>query len=444
MSYIKFIFFCFYVLTAIHLIADQKQEKPKKTTLIVFIAGDNDLFPFAGRNIKQMQTIGSNDFLTIAIHFDMRRPGQAKVTKRFVVEKNKLVQIGPDMCMDSGDIKTLTSCCEWAIKSYPADDYMLVLWNHGTGVLEPTIKQAINPSQLFKYNPNMHMIELDRSIGFMNYINQQNGLSHEQRGICFDDSTGNYLTNQKLKEALQIITREYLSGNPFKLLAFDACLMGAIEVAALLDQFAEIVVFSEEVVLGTGFDYSRILTPFLNGAPDTQEFAKHIVSSYEKTYSKITNDFTQSAILLKDMGKLVSSVDRLAIILINGLRNQKNRSVREAIRLSRHKNFCTHFDEPTYIDLGHFCSNLLQNIQKAELKDSLESTLFIKNTSEIINTILKLISHIVIANTAGKNLHQAQGLSIYFPEYQIHSSYKKAEFATITSWLKFLNSYLTS
>ena len=81
---------------------------------------------------------------------------------------------------------------------------MLVFWNHGTGIIDPATGKIINSVDLFTFNNATHKLDLDRSIGFLDFITI---LEKEQRGICWDDSTGHYLTNQKLEEALSYITK---------------------------------------------------------------------------------------------------------------------------------------------------------------------------------------------------------------------------------------------
>ncbi len=49
-----------------------------------------------------------------------------------------------------------------------------------------------------------------------------------------------------------------------------------------------------------------------------------------------------------------------------------------------------------------------------------------------------LIQKSVIANTVGKNLHNAKGITIYLPKDRIHSSYRKTLFAENNHWIYFL------
>jgi hypothetical protein len=55
---------------------------------------------------------------------------------------------------------------------------------------------------------------------------------------------------------------------------------------------------------------------------------------------------------------------------------------------------------------------------------------------------MQLIEQLVIANGTGKNLKNAQGIAIYFPERGIHNSYQEAVFLTSNAWGNLLAHYL--
>ena len=108
----------------------------KDWTFVVYIAGDNDLAYFAGRNMEEMKKIGSTHHANILVQLD-GQGGQEK-TKRLFIEKGNAVQVNKNHVsstqkLDFGNPTTLIDCCEWAFTDYPAKHYMLVLWNHGTG-----------------------------------------------------------------------------------------------------------------------------------------------------------------------------------------------------------------------------------------------------------------------------------------------------------------------
>ncbi|MFA6066561.1 MAG: clostripain-related cysteine peptidase [Candidatus Babeliaceae bacterium] len=412
---------------------------PSTYTVIVYMSAANDLWPFADRNIEQMKQVGSNEHLNILVHIDIRKPGYKKVTKRLFLQKNKTVQIGDAMCLDSGDEQTLIDTVKWAEDHFPAQYTFLTFWNHGSGDLNPLRWRVINPSTLFNYNPDNKLIELDRTIGF---VEDYSTIDLIDRGICFDETTGNYLNDQKLKKALHEICA-YRNGKKLDLIFFDACLMAGIGTAWLIHDFAHYMIASEELVLGTGADYAQVLLPLQSGTISPEEFGKHIVQCYKKTYGHLTNDYTQSAINLSKIDALANNINYLAELLIRGLDQQKNNSVKKALKESRNKFACTHFgeDEPNYLDLRHFYFNLLNHIKNIELENKTESFLLKENIKKNLEQGLTLINEIIIANVTGKNLKNAGGIYIYFPEKSIHPSFSLTEFAQNSTWMLFLTTY---
>ena len=52
---------------------------------------------------------------------------------------------------------------------------------------------------------------------------------------------------------------------------------------------------------------------------------------------------------------------------------------------------------------------------------------------------MKNINKAIIDNVVGDNMLKAKGLSIYFPNSMIHTSYNKTDFAQESSWKELLN-----
>lgn len=406
---------------------------PKKWTIMVYIAADNDLFYFAWNNIRQLAQ-GANPQVNIIVY--LNEPGPHKKTQIYLIEKNKAILLNKDNQdkLDSGDPQTLIDFCSWTIKNFPAEEYFLDLWNHGTGVADGRYK-AINPTTLFTFNPSTLMLELDRNIRYLDFINQiqQDDVS---RGICFDDSHKSYLSNQDLELALATICREALNGNRISIIGMDACLMAMIEVANICKKYAHIMVASEEVELGQGWRYDKVLESFSKGAVSRESFAKQVVSSYYETYYNVTSDFTLSAINMDRITPIEYNVNEIALLLLECLQHQRGQSVKYIIRQCR-RNIC--FEEPSYIDLCSFYKRLLQNADKFSLQSNPQLVSQLKNT---LQEGIKLINNAIIANTCGSNLSHAQGLSIYFPEQQIISSYQRTEFAQTNQWYNFISHYV--
>lgn len=432
----------------------QQTKIAKPWTVMVYMAADNDLRGFAARNIKQMAAIGSNENINIIVQLDIRISGDKKITRRYYIDKGHITHMNADdptsQSMDSGDANTLISFCTWTIKNYPAQDYALVLWNHGTGIIDPVKGRIINASELFNFNPTTNRLELDRSVGFLDLMDAVNSLhlrinhaEDPERGIAWDDSTGNYLTNQKLDFALNEIKTKVLNGKKFSIIGFDACLMSMIEVGNLIKPYTQVMVGSQEVELGTGWDYSQALAQFSSTkSPTVKSFAKQIVKAYENTYMQLTNDYTQSAVDLEVIDIIESDINAISTLLLDCFKKQRNNSVQTALKTSRNKLLLTHFDEPTYVDLYHWLSNLQTNIKFFEFTNEPEGKKLKDELSAILVAAKQHIETIVFANCCGKNLSGAHGLSIYFPERRIHASYRKTPFAQSNEWTALLTQYL--
>lgn len=429
----------FGLLTTSHLFG---QNAPKKWTIIIYIAADNDLRGFAARNIKQMASIGSNANVNICVELHIRIAGNKKISRRYYIEPNQVLHMNGDdplsQRLDSGDGKTLIGCCDWAIRNYPAENYALILWNHGTGICEPMTGRIINSNELFTFNPAINKFELNRSIGFFDALNN---INPENRGICWDDSSGNYISNQKLVHALDTVCRNNLHGGKFAIIGFDACLMAMLEVASLVKPYARIMIGSEEVEMGTGWNYQLAFQSLQSQAPDLYTLARNIVDAYQRTYNKVNNDYTLSAVNLDIIQPVENNVHTVATLLIECLKKQKNNSIKAAINASLHKDFCTHFDEPSYIDLHHFYTNLLTHMVFSP-SDTNEVMQLKNQLRQALTQGCTLIKGVVLANTVGENVQKAKGLAIYFPENRIHYSYRTTPFALTNEWMSFITHYL--
>lgn len=354
------------------------------------------------------------------------------------MEKDKFIHMNANdphtQSMDSGDPKTLVSCCKWAISKYPAKHYALIFWNHGSGILDTDRGRILNVIDLFVFNPKTRKFDLDRSISPFELL--------QDRGVCWDDTTGNYLTNQKLDSALKMVCENYLHGEKFNIIGFDACFMSMLEVANIIKHHSHIMVGSQEVELGTGWNYSKVLAPFTQGSMDPVGLATQMVVSYHDVYEKITNDFTQSAINLDALNIIEEDINTIASLLIYGLKNQNQSSVKNVIERSRRKSDCTHFSEPSYIDLHHWYNNLLSHSESMSLHNTHATFKFKEELQESLKLAIANIENTVFANAAGHSLIKAEGLSVYFPLRNIHSSYKKTQFAQGNAWPTFLDNYL--
>lgn len=147
----------------------------KSWTIIIYMAADNDLHYFAWKNLKQLEEIGSNEYMTIIVQLNI--PGAQTPTKRYVIKKGHRLLVSeensPNQKLNSGSTQTLIDCCQWGITHYPSDHVALFLWNHGTGACEIQFSKTVNPCDLFYKNPENGKLELDRGISYLTLMYQE-------------------------------------------------------------------------------------------------------------------------------------------------------------------------------------------------------------------------------------------------------------------------------
>ena len=412
-----------------HIAPDSEQATTrfqKQYTVAIFMAADNNLARYALYNIEQMLKVGSNHNVNIVVQIN--EPGNLNATQRYLIEKGKKTLItcagGSSMQkLNIGHPQTLVDFVDWLMKHYPANNLILNLWSHGSGIYDP---------MKFKNFENINDPTDDENLEEL-----------MQRAICFDDTYKSYMTNQDIKFALNEIQHKVLRGKKIAILWLEACLMSMIEVTNIFKDHVEYLVSSENVEYAPGSSYSLVLAPLTqNPIPNPHEFACHIVHAFQQVYGPTTLGFTQSAINLSKTMCIEANINLVAQQLIIAMQNQKNKSVTTMLKKCKSRPLCTCFHEPSFIDLRHFYINLQANIGQISLTDGAKEGMIKASLLKLLDQGVYLINSAVIANATGHNLKNAGGISIYFPENGIFNSYPKSNFAQSNNWSTMLTQYM--
>ncbi len=166
--------------------------------------------------------------------------------------------------LSMGDPATLVDFINYAYTAFPAENYSLIFWDHGTGPL-----YGYGSDELFD-GDRLYLYELE-----------------------------NALENSPFKQ------------KKLDILGFDACLMGCVEAAEMADKYARYLVASEELESGIGWDYSFLQT--YNTTSDPKQIASAILSAFDKTTSsyKWGKNYTLSCLDLSVMPGVNSAMDGL-------------------------------------------------------------------------------------------------------------------------------------
>jgi len=225
----------------------------EKAVVMAYVIGSNleDGRGFASINIAQMKEATG---MGSGVDFVVEAGGAGRwftdgiedeSVGRYLISEGKIEtakMLDPATCMS--DPENLTDFIKWTKENYPADRYMLVLWDHGGGFAS---------------------------------------------GYGVDD-LNKRKDDQDLMTASEIIGAIKASGTKFDMIGFDACLMQDIEYAYALEPYADYYLASEETEPGTGWFYTL---GFGRLAEDpglsTQELGRLLINTYDQSNRALNN-----------------------------------------------------------------------------------------------------------------------------------------------------------
>ncbi|MEI8200577.1 MAG: clostripain-related cysteine peptidase [Eubacteriales bacterium] len=335
----------------------------------------------ATNNLLELQDVKYDDSVNFIIQTggtntwknDLVDPGYLQ---RFKSDADGLTLLDQKKLASMGDPSTLSDFLKWGIKSYPAEKYMVLFWNHGGGSLAG--------------------VEFDE---------------------VFDSDS---LTLPELGEAFKEV------GQQFEIIGFDTCLMSTLENASTLSEYGNYMVASEEYEPGGGWAYAG-WTQYLMDHPGAngKMVGKQICDTYYSKceYSGDDDMATLAVVDLKKIPVLVTAFDAMATEM-TGITNEITTLqdyVRGAIRA---ENFGGNTDEEGYtnmVDLGDLTINTQDVVSKT--------------AEDVLNALFDA----VVYDVHGTTRAQANGLSVFFPlavTKEECDSY--AEIATSGNYLRFI------
>jgi hypothetical protein len=406
----------------------------KKWTVMVWMAGDNNLQDAGEQDLREMKKVGSTNDIDVVVQFD-RMTGQN--TRRYHVQKGTPLQndevqsLGPT---NTGDPKVATEFFIWAMKTFPADRFLASFWNHGGGIDETDVyarAKAMGLGAGRKLRRGATVVSADhaRAIASGPYRHALFSTTVEaamkRRGIAYDDTARDFLDNAELKNVLKNVT--VAAGRSIDLLGFDACLMNMVEIAYQLRQYAGYSVGSEQTEPGDGWPYDTVLadlaaTPAMSGG----QFGAAIVKRYIGSYN--SGDVTQSLLDLGRCKEIAQAIDGLAKTLIAAIKKPADyAAVTKATKAAQH------YEYADFLDLCDLCAQLQKRVSSKAVKTAAAATI----------TALTGSSPFVAAEKhKGSGVARSNGASIYFPNARdVKVAYSSLDFAKAAAWGDFIDAY---
>ena len=345
-------------------------------------------------DLNEAELVGSSDAVTIVSQLDRYEgefdgDGDWTTAKRFLVtQDDDLNVLGSQEVKDLGEVDSgsptaLVDFAVWAMTTYPARKYALILSDHGAGWVGGWNDNAPKAESSFTIN------EIDQALATI-------------------------LSRTKVAQ--------------FELLGFDACLMSEVEALAGIAPYARYAVASEETEPALGWAYAKFLagltdTPRQSGA----DLAKGIVKSYivndvrimdeaaRRTFllevgadatltakvlgAAMSQDATLTAINLTKFGALMAALNEFAYTL-TGV---------DPTAIAKARTYAQSFEtvfgekEPSpYLDLGHFAALVTKFANVPEL-------------SAAHKKLQSAYKAAILAQVNGPARPGASGFSIFFP-----------------------------
>jgi hypothetical protein len=410
-------------------------------TLMIYMAGNNNLSSAAGRDIEEIRRVASLGRLRIVAFVKRReRAGAAQHMELTSGGANDIVEELGDV--DSGDPQTVLNFVKWATNRAPARRYALILWNHGGGWEPDDLDQIYSQVRHEAVRSDTEEAdisvptrsELDallargagssKNIFLTSWIPVLSLNNMTQRAIASDDGSLHSIDTIELENLVRSIRDHF--GRRLDLLGMDACLMSNLEVAYQVRNYVDVIVGSEEQEPNSGWPYTEILEALAaKSTMDSRNLGRTIVDCYISSYRGTGEQVTQCALDATRIANFMRGFDALAIALRRQLAT--NRSVVESAYWNT-TNFRT---DGSLIDIRSFCRGLTDNVEAQE--------------SVIMAANQVLTAHtpggfVVREDHQGDTVEDCGGISVYFPKPKRNVSqfYRDLAIAEDSQWDDFL------
>jgi hypothetical protein len=402
----------------------------KAWTIAVWIAGDNNLDSFGGKDLAELKKVGSSDDVAVVAQFD--RAGPTQHTRRYVLQAG--TSLDDDAVddlgeTDTGDPKVAIDFFTWAIETQPSDKVLAVIWNHGSGIDENDIYARARGRGVPGGRVRAIATSGYRRALFSTTIDEAVADAEEggTRGIAYDDAAKDFLDNKELERVLAEVTKR--AKRRIDILGFDACLMNMVEVAYQLKGSVDYIVGSEETEPGNGWPYDEQLKT-LGASPDAAagEVAAKFVANYVASYAGGNEAVTQSAVDVSQVENVATTMKSLADACIPLLADPVGFA-----HVTRAAKNAQRYTMKDFADLGDLAKRLGDGASTTELADAARG---------VQDALFGDSPFILASESQGATVGRSTGTAVYFPiAGDVHVVYDDLDFAKPSHWGSFITAY---
>lgn len=265
----------------------------KDWTILVYMAADNDLAPYALWDLAEMEGgFQSGRYAGSTLKSDLlvqHDPAGADSVRRLHLfqapgaysaapSKEPFVNASLDTVKSpvvgvfkkNGSLSAreheahLQSFLEWGMREYPADHYFVVVWGHGQGWAGSPAPPSTTDSRFIDVK--------EAPISFEDWAPTQaptgsnNPFAPRFGGLVFSSAPGDYLSIPSLSRILADVKAEVLEGvTEIDMYAADACLMQMVEVAYEISGSVRFINGSSQIHSYLGLPYRQLMYEINSG-----------------------------------------------------------------------------------------------------------------------------------------------------------------------------------
>jgi len=364
-------------------------------TILVYVVGSDleSRYKLATADFKEMVQGNPSDSVNVIIESggakakpDGERTIDFTTVKRLKITGDGVKELSDLGKKNMGESDTLSDFLVWGTTSYPAEKYVLILWNHGNGI----------------------------------------------NGYGLDEIYRDHLNLDELEEAFS--TAKKRNDVHYELIGFDACLMATLEVANVLKDYSNYMVASEEFEVGDGWEYTTIISSLNNDSKQSgNELGKVIADAFfadTKAKSRPGQDLnritTLSVIDLSKISAVNDSVNSLTSNIENSISVEDMPKFSVSLGKSERYGTVTKGKDSGHMDIKHFSEKITEILP--QFKEAAEK-------------VKASVESAVTYKVNGASKPHANGLSIYMPRTSdaVSTTYR---YGDVSSANQFYSEYL--
>jgi len=405
------------------------RDRDVSYVVIELFGGDNNLADWVEDDLDEMAAGMKGSVATLALIDTSEGEGQVvEVTPRGRKVLEKLGEI------DTGDPETLAQFLARALVTYRSNHQALGFWDHGSGVFdeddpdEVILDRATREGLLAGANVRAIRRGTKRRSRhlFTGRIEKEDdaAIGPSLRAMLQDDTNGGILTNYEAHGVVKAAFARAGRTRKLDLIFSDTCLNGMIEVVDQFKRFATVIVGSEALEPGDGWDYSRFFGSMAAQPPrSAAAWGSIAVSAFEQGYLDRPEEYPCTLAAFRTRNTLTSSFKRF----VDAARPLGDNGF-GMLSLARARS--QRFADEDSFDLRDF----------AERVGATGPTQLRKPAQAIVSAFDKAC----IRNTAlGAKVANARGLAFWFPGDRqsfedVGGTYANLSFASRTGWADYL------